>query len=193
MLKDKIFTTILKKEINDEEMSVTAYANKSDSIDRSGDLIEDSAWDLKNYNNNPVVPAFHNYHRPPVAKAMWTKVVPGQGLRFKLKFVDTEEGREFYQLYKEGVMNAFSVGFRPMEWKDREEFDEEDYKKYARDGKMPQRVYKSVELFEISCVVIPDHMNALVERQSNGLIKTKGVNDFIEDIKKSEEYIEFIM
>ncbi len=191
-MKDKIAITIYKKEINDEEMSITAWGNKSDSIDRSGDLIEDSAWDLTNFLKNPVIAAFHNYYRPPVGKAMWVKVVPGQGLRFKIKFAATEEGEEFYQLYKDGIMSAFSVGFMPREWVDKEDFDEKDVKKYSRNGEIPKRVYKNVELFELSCVVVPDHMNALMERSEKGFIKTKGVMDFVEEVKKSPEYMELI-
>lgn len=190
MAENKLFTTILKKEINDDEMSVVAWANKSDSIDRSGDLIDDEAWDLTNFLKNPVIPAFHMYNRPPVGRAMWAKVVPGQGLRFKVKFANTDEGREFYQLFKDGVMNAFSVGFMPRDVMERDEFGEEEIKKYMRDGRLPERVYKSVELFEISAVVVPDHMNALVERSNNGMIKTKTVQEFVDFVKKSPEYIE---
>lgn len=192
MPENKMFTTVINKELNDDEMSVTAWANKSDSIDRSKDLIEDTAWDLTNFLKNPVVPAFHMYNRPPIGKALWAKVVPGQGLRFKVKFASTEEGSEFYQLYKEGILNAFSVGFMPRKWKDIEDFDKKDIEKYMRDGELPNRVFTDVELFEVSAVVVPDHMNALVERDANGLVKTKMVKDMVEEIKLSPEYIEII-
>ena len=184
MAENKLFTTILKKELNDSEMSVVAWANKSDVIDRSGDLIDDNAWDLTNFMKNPVVPAFHMYNRPPVGRAMWAKVVPGQGLRFKVKFASTDEGKEFYQLYKDGVLNAFSVGFMPKDVMYQDEFQTEDVQKYMRNGQLPERVFKNVELFEISSVVVPDNMNALVERSVSGNIKTKGVQEFVEEMKK---------
>lgn len=190
MPENRLFATILKKDLNDQEKSVTAYANKSDSIDRSGDLIDDEAWELDNFLKNPVVPAFHMYNRPPIGKALWIKVVPGQGLRFKVQFAKTAEGLEFYELFSGGFLNAFSVGFMGKEWIDREDFEAKDIHKYMRDGNLPNRVYKKVELFEVSAVVVPDHMNALVERSAQGLIKTKGVQDFIEQIKSSKEYIE---
>lgn len=190
MPENRLFATILKKDLNDQEKSVTAYANKSDSIDRSGDLIDDEAWELDNFLKNPVVPAFHMYNRPPIGKALWIKVVPGQGLRFKVQFAKTAEGLEFYELFSGGFLNAFSVGFMGKDWIDREDFTPQDIAKYMRDGNLPSRVYKKVELFEVSAVVVPDHMNALVERSAQGLIKTKEVNDFIEQIKSSKEYIE---
>ena len=187
---NKTFITAYQKEYNDEEKSVIAWANRSDQIDRSQDLIEDSAWDLKNFEANPVIPAFHMYNRPPIGRALWTKVVPGQGLRFKIKFSDTAEGQEFYDLYKSQIMNAFSVGFIPKSVKFREDFDEGDIKRYMRDGKLPSCVYTDVELLEISAVVVPDHMGALVERSNNGEIKSKGVQEFVEIVKQTPEYIE---
>jgi len=187
-----MFATCFKKEVNDEEKSVVAWANKSDSIDRSGDLIEDEAWDLENFLKNPVIPAFHQYDRPPIGKALWARVIPGQGLKFKVKFASTLEGQEFYELYRDGVLNAFSVGFRAFDYLEREDFKEADIIKYNRNGKLPNRVYKKVELFEVSAAVVPDHMNALVERSASGMIKTKCVMDFAEDAKSSPEYIELL-
>ena len=184
MEENKHFTTITKKELNDDEMSLIAYANKSNVIDRSGDVIADDAWILDSFIQNAVICAFHQYDRPPVAKALWVKVVPGQGLRMKIKFASTDEGKEFYQLYKEGVLNAFSVGFRGLEYKERDEFNQKDIEKYTIDGKLPSCVFTKVELFEVSAVAVPDNQAALVERHANGEFKTKGVESFyIESIK----------
>lgn len=183
-MENKFFTTITKKELNDEEMSLIAYANKSNVIDRSGDLITDDAWQLDNFNNNSVICAFHQYSRPPIAKALWVKVVKGEGLRMKIKFASTDEGKEFYQLYKEGILNAFSVGFRGLEYKYIEDFDQEDIEKYSVGGDIPRCVFTKVELFEVSAVAIPDNQAALVERHANGEFKTKGVEDFYLEVSK---------
>lgn len=184
---EKLFKNIFQKEVNEVEKSVVAYANKSDSIDRSGDLIDDNAWELENFIENPVIPAFHKYDRPPIGRAAWTKVYPGQGLKFKVKFAETEEGETFYKLYSSGVMNAFSVGFIPKEILYKDDMNEVEIKKYTRGGKIPDRVFKKVELLEISAVVVPDHYSALVERVANGEITTKSIVDFVNEIDQDNE------
>lgn len=184
---DKMFTTVLQKEINEEEMSVVAWGNKSDIIDRSYEIIDDDAWDLSNFEKNPVIALFHDYHSLPVGRAAWTRVIKGQGLRFKVKFAPTEEGREIFKLYKEGFLNAFSIGGRAKEIKERKDFTKNDIIKYTRNGVVPDRAITNFELFEISVVVIPDNMNALVERSISGEIKTKAVSEFITNIKKETE------
>lgn len=155
------------KGFNDEERSFTAWASK-ESIDRDRESLKASGWDLRNFKKNPVVPLFHEYRTPPVAKALWTKIVDGDGLLFKPQFADTAAGNETYYLYREGFMNAFSVGFEPKEWTDAK----------PEDTKSPRRTYTKQELLEISCVVVPAHPEALVEALESGLIKTQQMKDW---------------
>lgn len=190
MSENKLFTTLLKKEIrdDDDERSITIWANRSDVVDRSGHVIDDNAWQLDRFLSNPVVCAFHRYDRPPVATAMWARVVPGKGLMMKIKFASTSEGQEFYQLYSENVLNAFSVGFLGKKYIDDEDMTVLELKKYERNGEFPNRVYKEVELFEVSCVAVPDNYASLVAKSAN--FKSEEVKSIINEIKSSKEYIE---
>ncbi|MDH5664666.1 MAG: HK97 family phage prohead protease [Nitrosopumilus sp.] len=170
---DKFFITtdedisVTQKEFNDKERSFVAYASK-EVVDRDGEVIKADAWNLDEYKKNPIILLFHDYSRLPVGTAMWTKT-NANGLLFKPKFADTEAGREVYQLYKEGALNAFSVGFQPLEW--------EEVK-----GKTVKRIYNSVKLLEISCVSIPSCPDALVERVNSGAIKTKALDSALKEI-----------
>lgn len=165
----KFYTTTVGKEFNDEEKSLVAWASKS-VVDRDGELILPGAWDLGAFTSNPVILLSHDYKQLPVGKALWTKQ-ESDGLKFKVRFASTPNGDEAYQLFKEGILNAFSVGFIPKE---------EDTGEIARKHNA-KRVYKKVELLEISVVSVPSCPAALVERANSGLI-TKDFQDAVSKI-----------
>jgi len=155
----------------DAESAIVGWGSKP-LPDRDKELIEASAWDLDNYRKNPILCLSHDLSRPPIGKVLWVKADPN-GLKFKAKFANTERGKEVYQLYKEGIMNAFSVGFRPKAGGFIENPTEERYKGL-------KKVFKSVELFEISCVTIPSLPDALVECVKSGKIKDASLKEELE-------------
>lgn len=178
---------------NDSEQSFIAWASKS-SIDRQEEEIDADGWEKANYEKNPVVPLFHDYTRFPIAKADWVKKSPRvnpEGLLFKPIFAKTEIGQEAYYLYKEGFMNAFSVGFDPLEW----QLDGEDkiysksidgefgtwHKDYVqKKRKKPKCRYLKQELLEISGVLVPAHPDALIE--ARGFVKTKELSEYLDSL-----------
>ena len=167
---NKMYTTaeIDRKSFNDEDRSFVAWASKP-VLDRDNELIQADAWDTKNYEMNNVICWAHDYSKPPVGKALWTKAQK-QGLQFKPSFAETDMGKELYQLYKDGVLHAFSVGFVPKEG---------GYIEGTKASE-PKRTYTDVELLEISCVTIPSCPEALVAAYDSGEIKTKGLQDAVE-------------
>lgn len=160
-----------KMESDDQEGTVVGWGSRP-TIDRDKELIEPDAWNLDNYRKNPVLLLCHNYSMPPVGKCLWVKASP-QGLRFKAQFAKTERGRECYSLYKDGVMNAFSVGFRPRPGGVIDNPASEKYKGV-------RRVFTDVDLMEISCVPIPANSDALAEHVKAGKIITKQLQDELE-------------
>ncbi|MDY6839241.1 MAG: HK97 family phage prohead protease [Thermodesulfobacteriota bacterium] len=160
-MKNKLFTSAERKEISTEERAITAYGSRP-VIDRDNELIEARAWELEAYRKNPVLMLSHDYSKPPVGRVMWCKA-NDDGLIFKAQFHDkTDEAEEIWELYKDGFMNSFSVGFKPVAW---------------RDGKgqgEPKRTYTKAELLEISCVSVPANASARVIQAAydTGLIKT---------------------
>lgn len=138
-------------------------------IDRDNELIEWDAWQLDNFDNNPVLMAFHDYSRNPIGTVQWTKATK-EGLLFKAKFADKGTSvlaDEMFDLYDQGIMNAFSVGFRPIEWVDAKGADE------------PNKRYTKAELLEISGVGLPSCTTALVAEYEAGNIKTRELRDQI--------------
>jgi HK97 family phage prohead protease len=179
---DKMFTqaVVEKGSFNDNDRSLVAWAS-SPILDRDGEVIAHDAWRVENYTKNPVILWAHNYNMPPVAKAIWTKQQKN-GLKFKPQFAPTDMGKELYLLYREGYLNAFSVGFDP---KDYEEDEDRTYQVIGWFGEkidIPVRTWIDVDLLEISCVDVPSCTGALVERAKNGDIKTKGLAKAILDL-----------
>lgn len=126
-------------EKRDEEIIGIA---STDSPDRDGEKILQDGWDTDNFMKNPVILAGHDYYSFPIGKATELAVQGGK-LLFKMVFAGTEKGKEAMQLVKEGVLNAFSVGFMPKEWKDEE-------------------TISKAELLEISLVSVPANPEAVV-------------------------------
>lgn len=179
------FITCEKSEVNDTEKSIVGWGSRP-TPDRDKELIEWKAWRLDRYKKNPVLLLSHNYQNPPVGKILWIKN-DSNGLKFKAKFANTERGNELYELYKDGIMNAFSVGFTPCE------------NGYIDNPQDPQykglkRVYKDVELLEVSCVAVPANQDALVEFVKSGKVKNKELSEeltkvFEPEIKTDDEIV----
>jgi HK97 family phage prohead protease len=160
-------------ENNDAEQSIVGWGSKP-IPDRDGELIKSSAWKLEAYRKNPVLMLSHDYSSPPVGKCLWVKA-DNSGLRFKAKFASTERGKEIYQLYKEGIMSGFSVGFSVNAGGSVDHPTDAQYKGL-------KRVYSDVELLEISCVAIPACPEALIEQVKSGKIVSKQLKDEMDHI-----------
>jgi len=166
-LKD---TTV--KSISEYEIEIVGSTGV---IDRDGEVLDPSGWDLKNYKKNPVILPAHNYHAPAIGRAKNIKVNDGQ-LNFRIEF--PQEGINpvadiYRKLYKSGFMKASSVGFVPIEWKN------------GSGDKEPRRTYTKQELLELSLVSVPANPQALVTAKGFGEAVSKGVlsNDEVEFLK----------
>jgi HK97 family phage prohead protease len=179
--QDKMFTqaTIEKGTFNDDERSFVAWASKS-VLDRDGEIIAADAWDVDNFRRNPVILWAHDYSGKPLAKALWVKTQKN-GMKFKPQFAPTDEGRETYMLYREGYLNAFSVGFIPNDFEEDEDQMVSFVGWFGGKYEKPLLTYTDAELLEISCVPVPACPDALVERMRDGKIKAKGLKQAIQD------------
>lgn len=119
------------------------FLASTSSIDRQGDSIDQSGWDLKNFMRNPVILWAHRYDELPLGKVV-TLEVTQDGLVAEVVFADNEANPKATQvksLIDQGVLNAVSVGFIPKE----------------RNGNIITRS----ELLEISIVPVPANQDAL--------------------------------
>ena len=136
------------------------------AVDRQGDSIDQSGWDVANFKNNPVMLWAHDYSALPIAKATSVDVTQ-QGLTLGYEFAPAEGNpmaQQVKTLVDEGFLNAVSVGFMPLE----------------RNG----NVITKMELFEVSFVPVPANPQALQLMMSKGITRDT-VEKFFE-AKKEE-------
>src|SRR5210317_2005925 len=140
---EKIFnltSTFKALDEDDGGVHICGMASTSDK-DRANDVIRADAWTkggLDHFEKNPIILFNHNYDKP-IGRATGLKVTEN-GLELKAK-ISKSAPDHVAQLVKEGILGAFSVGFRV---KDADYIAETD-------GLM----IKDAELFEVSVVSVP--------------------------------------
>jgi hypothetical protein len=92
-----------------DEMCVIVKLSDT-TTDRSGEVLIPEGCDYSEYMNNPLVCLFHDYSILPVGKITELQVA-NNSIYAKIKFATTEKCKEVYQLVKEGILSATSVGF----------------------------------------------------------------------------------
>ena len=133
----------------DDERSIVARVSTPDR-DRDGEVVEPKGIDLTHYNANPVLMWSHDYKKPPIGRALWSRI-DNNGLLCKFQFADTAFADEVYTLYRDGFLKTFSIGFIPVEF----------------DGKT--KTHQRTSLLEVSAVAIPSNPMALIEASAKGL------------------------
>lgn len=161
-----------KVEDKDSKEGTFVVAISTEDKDRSDEVLKADGFELENYRKNPVVLWAHDYSEPPIAKALWVKVVANK-LKAKLQFAKTKFAQEIKMLYEEGFMKAWSVGFMPKKWIDGDE------------GEDIRREYTKVELLEFSAVPVPCNPMALSEALK--MVKNVKLKEILEKEHKSEE------
>ena len=140
---EKIFnltSTFKSHTTEDGSVMIRGMASTTD-FDRAGDSISHEAWTkggLKNFEKNPIILFNHDYDKP-IGRATGLKVTE-KGLELEAK-ISKSAPAAVCELVKDGVLGAFSVGFRV---KDADYIEETDGLKI-----------KDAELFEVSVVSVP--------------------------------------
>ena len=164
---EKIFnltSTFKSHEEEDGSIMIKGMASTAD-FDRAGDSISADAWTkggLNNFEKNPIILFNHDYNRP-IGRATGLKA-GDNGLELTAKI--SKAAKDVAELVKDGVLGAFSVGFRV---KDADYLEETDGLRI-----------KDAELFEVSVVSVPCNQSATFS-----LAKSFDSMDEYEDFKKT--------
>jgi len=122
--------------------------------DRMDDVIMSDGWELKAFKKNPIALFSHRSDFP---IGTWSNIrVEDKQLRGHLNLAQrgtSERINEIISLVEQGVLRAVSVGFKPLEIKDRE-------------GSEWGYEYVRSELVETSLVAVPANPNALAVAKS---------------------------
>jgi HK97 family phage prohead protease len=143
------------------------FLASTSSIDRQGDSIDQSGWELKNFMNNPVMLWAHRYDELPLGKVNQI-TINENGMEAEMVFAEEDANPKAQQVKKlvdAGILNAVSVGFIPKE----------------RNGNIITRA----ELLEISIVPVPANQDALALAYKDMDLAVK--KDIEEMLSKGEE------
>lgn len=150
----KLFNSAIKAV--DEEAKTIECVISTDQIDRDGDVILPSAIEkgLETYRRHPVLLNSHQYYtvKDQIGEATDVKVETGKVCaKFKYYAGEGNENADWaWKLAQKGVA-AFSIGFMTNEW----EFIKDAH------GVPVGRKFTSIELLEVSQVLIPSNRGAL--------------------------------
>ncbi|MEM4166597.1 MAG: HK97 family phage prohead protease [Candidatus Bilamarchaeaceae archaeon] len=140
---------------------ISGIANSA-VVDRVGDFIEPSAWNVENYRKNPVILFNHNQDAI-IGRALKIEITEN-GLEIEAEIGNpdvaelTQLQKDIRSLISQGVLRAFSVGFIPIT--------------SEKDGEINR--ITSAELYEISIVSVPCNADSVVtEVKLKQLIETK--------------------
>ena len=144
---EKVFnlTSTFKSHTEEDGSVMIRGMASTHDFDRAGDSISVDAWTkggLKNFEKNPIILFNHDYNRP-IGRATGLKTTDN-GLELTAKI--SKAAKDVVDLVKDGVLGAFSVGFRV---KDADYLEETDGLKI-----------KDAELFEVSVVSVPCNQSA---------------------------------
>lgn len=155
---ETIYTRAYRVDDGGKAGSPIQFVASSELPARDGMVIAADGWQLDNFRRNPVVLWAHDWggNRPPIGRAE-VKVDPDKKvLRAAITF---DAGDEFAasieRKYRQGFLNAVSVGFDILEMGER--------------AAAAVPVVRKTELLEISAVPVPSDPLALAERQRRGM------------------------
>ncbi len=146
---------------------VTIVAS-DETIDRSGEAIPVSSWDLLNFQKSPRLLIDHDYSVKSIVGLAENIRAENRQLLFEPLFHDiTDAARETREMVEQGFLDTVSVGFM---------------RNQAQDGTMKN------ELLEISFVAVPCNPNArTLSVKDIGDAEAKAVEAFIGKSEKPEE------
>jgi len=126
-----------------DSIYIEGYASTNE-VDRANDVVPTSVWEkgIQNYLKNPIILAQHDYDDP-IGRMVEYKI-DSKGLWIKARI---SAAAEVFNLVKDEVVTAFSVGFR---------INDAEY-----NAATELFVVKDLELIEISVVSIPCNQNTL--------------------------------
>lgn len=158
------------------ELSDTVrYVMTTDAVDRANDVVLPGGVNIRNFSRNAPALWSHMHGVPNVGK--WVNLQAGpsafgeyNGIAGDLLFHrENELSRELNAMAARGFLNACSIGFIPLAWREESTEEYEDQNKGAEtyDFTDTVRIYTKVELLECSPCNVPMNPTALVQHDQS--------------------------
>lgn len=156
----------------DREARTIVARISTDIVDRDKEVLLPKGAILDFYRKNPVVLWAHEYNSKPIGRALWVKI-EGPALLAKVEFAPSEEAMKVFELYADKYLNAWSVGFLPVDGKGHAP-TEQDIRQHP-DWAGARWIHEEWDLLEFSAVSVPSNPNALALAVSKGLSLPTGL------------------
>jgi phage head maturation protease len=160
-MPERLETHGFVRAVDEERRRVTVVVSTGD-VARDDAVIDQSGWDLRNYERNPVVLWAHNDRELPIARAVSSQVGANELVQVH-EFATHPRAEEVWQAVRAGFVNATSVRWYPGETEVRK----------VGEGKAARTVLvftRGHELLESSYVPVPADAGCLVLRAEGGRV-----------------------
>jgi len=182
-IKNKMFlqAEIVKSAGGENDNGTFRGIVSSGKPDRTGDVVDPKGWQFASFKKNPVILWGHEHSEPPIGKG--TRIYLGKNGKVMLhgEFAPTPFAQEIRSLVVNGFINAFSVGFKPLDYEERKDAN----------GSWLGYNIKKQELLEVSFVNVPALDEALLtQAKSKGLnlpVLTKALEENNEEESEEKE------
>lgn len=155
-------TSLLAPEFGESGRTIT-YTLSTPEVGRDMHTVAANAWQLDNFERNPVFLWFHDDSQPPIGRMIDIGDVGGS-LKGTVEYADRDLNPfadMIYRMVKARYINAVSTSWQPLAWN------------FSRDKARPGGVdFSKVDLLEVSQVPVPALPAALAEARSNGIDTT---------------------
>jgi HK97 family phage prohead protease len=156
---------VLRHKTHSGTVNGLEFILSDESVDRMGDVIAAEGWELESFKKNPVALWAHRSDVPPIGK--WHNLRVDKGaLRGHLELAPkgtSDRIDEIRKLVDAGILQAVSVGFRPLETRPRK----------SDDGKRQLgEIFLRQELVETSLVAVPANPNSLAVAKAMNISPT---------------------
>jgi phage head maturation protease len=132
-------------------------------VDRAGDVIVSTGLrNVAEYLSNPVVLWAHQYTLPPIGTCLALEIQPDRVVAETRFAQGVAFAEELFQLYEQGVLRGWSIGFVPLRAE----------RMPATDGGGPRGLrVEEWDLLEYSAVPVPENPGALTLAMQKGLVR----------------------
>ena len=108
-----IFKKLTTKRVKTAKETSFSFVASSDNVDRMGDILNHSGWELDNFERNPVILFNHDSRSLPIGKGS-VDIIDGQ-LMIDVEFDEKDDfARQIKSKVDGGFLNAVSVVFNPV-------------------------------------------------------------------------------
>lgn len=172
MEEKKLSSSITTKTVDVQEDGVLELVVNSGGADRVDEILDLNGLDVTKYLQNPVVGWGHNYDHPAIGKTikLWRDETTGF-LKALVKFANYDFAKLIYELYRDGFMTAWSIGFIPKE---------------AEENSDGSLTFTKSEMLEYSAVFVGADPKALTQAKKlggNNFVKALNGEIAIKDFK----------